>query len=724
MTVVAGNDQTARIGTLVPVAPAIVVRDQDGQPMSGVPVTFSVKTGGGMLTGGSTVTNSSGIATLGSWTLGNAPGQNIVAVAVSGGTNPTSEIVATARPPRWTFMVFLAADNNLALDGVADLDEMEFLAANPEVQVVIQGEFSAAQFGRVGMGASAAHLSNFNTFRYAFGGSIPLAASSVPGPNGSVTDIGNRNMTDPVQLREFVTWARAAYPAERYALVLWNHGDGLGGLIEDETSAPGRLMNQRELNAGLNGTGVLDVLNFDMCQMGGYETLETIRGLASFAVFSQANEPSAGDPYSRVLTRLYANPSMDGRALARAIVEEYDASYAGQRSSTTKSAFEMTGYTQFRNALDNLATSLRTNVNAMSAAIRSAAAVSQRYELPVNKDLVNALDSMYIRVTDATVRQQINAVREAMTASTFLISSKARNGSYAYATRVERSSGLHIVLPTGIGNDAMSQGGNRTLAEYLLNYPARPWSDFLKAYVGSVQAVQVDLGSSPWELYLVWDSLSFAKHSDVDIWVLEPDGNVFIPFIGTVTPNGHLTADSEAARTYYEGYLMNRFVQAGRYKIYASLYQDTANTRPIFDVEYRRGYSGPFTSLYSAPFPRLSLQTSWTKDPAATFANVEAGAYTDLRYAAFLDVGPAQSASVEVANASSTILAPTLSGDGESIRQFVSAEAQPGNSVSPLQLQKVFGVLQQKRAKNGVRASVSGSPPLGELRAPSRRERQ
>jgi hypothetical protein len=453
-------------------------------------------------------------------------------------------------------------------------------------------------------------------------------------------------------------------------------------------------MTQRELNSGLSGTGVLDVIDFDMCQMGGYETLETVRGLASFVVFSQMNEPGAGDPYSRILSRLYSTPTMDGRSLAAAIVEEYDASYAGDRSSTTKSAFDMTGYTVFRNALDELANILRLNISSVSGAIRAAAGVSQRYEFEVNKDLVNVLDSLYVRSADQTLRQQINAAKSAMMASTFRVLSRSRTGFNTYALRVDRSSGLHIVLPTNVANDAMSEGGNRSFAEYQLNYPSRPWTEFLKAYVGTTHAAQADLGANPWQLYLVWDSLSFAKHSDVDLWVLEPSGNVFIPFIGTVTPNGHLTGDSEASKAFYEGYSMNRFVQVGRYKFYASLYQDTANTRPLFDVQYRRGYNGSFTSLFSAPFPRLSLQTSWTKDPTPTFAEVESGSYTDLRYAAYVDIA------ADAAAVTPNVMVPESAG----VRQ--SMAVSEAEAIPTLQLQTIRNLLVEHRARRSERATA------------------
>lgn len=74
IAVAAGNNQSAQVGTAVPVPPAVIVRDAGGTPVPGVAVTFSVATGGGSVTGASQTTGVDGTATVGSWTLGQTLG--------------------------------------------------------------------------------------------------------------------------------------------------------------------------------------------------------------------------------------------------------------------------------------------------------------------------------------------------------------------------------------------------------------------------------------------------------------------------------------------------------------------------------------------------------------------------------------------------------------------------------------------------------------------------
>ncbi|MGH7535310.1 MAG: hypothetical protein ACREMG_06970, partial [Gemmatimonadales bacterium] len=52
----AGGDQAATVGSAVPVAPAVVVRDADGNLVGGVAVTFTVASGGGSVSGGALFT--------------------------------------------------------------------------------------------------------------------------------------------------------------------------------------------------------------------------------------------------------------------------------------------------------------------------------------------------------------------------------------------------------------------------------------------------------------------------------------------------------------------------------------------------------------------------------------------------------------------------------------------------------------------------------------------
>ena len=94
----AGDGQAAIVNTILPTAAATIVRDQFNNPVPGVPVLFAPASGGGSVTGGSAVTDTAGVARVGTWQLGTLVGQNTLTAAASGLTG--SPVLFTASGTR------------------------------------------------------------------------------------------------------------------------------------------------------------------------------------------------------------------------------------------------------------------------------------------------------------------------------------------------------------------------------------------------------------------------------------------------------------------------------------------------------------------------------------------------------------------------------------------------------------------------------------------------
>jgi alpha-tubulin suppressor-like RCC1 family protein len=101
MVVNAGDNQSTVVSGTVPIAPSVRVLDSSNVPVAGVSVTFAVTAGGGNLTGETQVTNSLGIATVGSWRVGGDLGQgnNKMTASASGGFSPPVTFTASVGVP-------------------------------------------------------------------------------------------------------------------------------------------------------------------------------------------------------------------------------------------------------------------------------------------------------------------------------------------------------------------------------------------------------------------------------------------------------------------------------------------------------------------------------------------------------------------------------------------------------------------------------------------------
>ena len=89
---------------------------------------------------------------------------------------------------KWTFMVYMAGDNNLSEAGDVDLEEMRQVGSTSDVNVLVE-------FDNAG---------NLGTKRYHV---------QRQGHNETVETLGETDCGDPKVLNNFISWAVEKYPA-------------------------------------------------------------------------------------------------------------------------------------------------------------------------------------------------------------------------------------------------------------------------------------------------------------------------------------------------------------------------------------------------------------------------------------------------------------------------------------------------------------------------------
>lgn len=104
-----------------------------------------------------------------------------------------------------------------------------------------------------------------------------------------------KNMADGNTLADFIRFSIGNYPADRYSLILWDHGGGpICGYGQDEQYND--VMSVAELRTALSSSlnGKLEMLGFDACLMGSAECAWAFRDLAEYYVASEEVEPGFG----------------------------------------------------------------------------------------------------------------------------------------------------------------------------------------------------------------------------------------------------------------------------------------------------------------------------------------------------------------------------------------------------------------------------------------------
>ena len=137
-------------------------------------------------------------------------------------------------------------------------------------------------------------------------------------------NLGKQSMVEPETLASFIQFCKSEYPADRYILVLWDHGGGsLTGYGYDEIF-PGDSMSLDEINAALKSGGVqFDAIGFDACLMATLETALVTEQYADYLIASEAVEPGTGWYYTNWLSSLSADPAIPTLDLGKEIIDDY-----------------------------------------------------------------------------------------------------------------------------------------------------------------------------------------------------------------------------------------------------------------------------------------------------------------------------------------------------------------------------------------------------------------
>jgi len=272
---------------------------------------------------------------------------------------------------KWTFMVYLDADNNLEEVGIDDFLEMAEVGSTDNVQIVVQ-------FDRVA-GYSSEYGDWTGTKRFR------VTAGMEPTTASAEEDLGEVNMGDSNSLVDFIDWAKDEYPADNYVLVLWNHGSGWHSpgpeaeppakAAESPVTAPTRespftavcedvtdadTLYNKEVRQALESAGAdIRILAFDACLMGMLEVAYEMRDVADILVGSELTEPGPGWAYDTLLQDLVDDPEMTGNELAAAMVDHYMESY--DNSSVNLSAIDLSKVAALAEATFDLGDSLVAN---------------------------------------------------------------------------------------------------------------------------------------------------------------------------------------------------------------------------------------------------------------------------------------------------------------------------------------------------------------------------
>lgn len=366
---------------------------------------------------------------------------------------------------QWTWLVYMAGDNNLEGAGRDDLAEMKQVGSTADVNIIVQFDTEENQ-----------------TTRYRVEKKKARVLQQLPG-----VDCG-----DPKVLTEFIKWGTQNYPATHYLVDVWNHGGGWENLPADynydaiRAAKPSRAAKLNRLKRALFRTTVkkihkrraneraiaidcgshdyldnqelrngiynalpqgnkFDILGCDACLMNMLEIAYEMKDTACYMVGSEETEPGAGWPYTAILKQLVAKPTMSPADVAKTIVAEYGKYFQKTRETATQSALDLAQIQSVAAAVNELAEVLLADLRNVAGGVSLARDRAQKFEMPEYVDLGDLAGQIAQRLPqNARVKTATDKILAALNPTTGkgLVIQNATSGA-----KVQRATGVSIYFP-------------------------------------------------------------------------------------------------------------------------------------------------------------------------------------------------------------------------------------------------------------------------------------
>ncbi|MBD3273355.1 hypothetical protein GF385_03350 [Candidatus Dependentiae bacterium] len=275
----------------------------------------------------------------------------------------------------WNFMVYITRNNDLFPFAALNIEQMKKVGSNKNVNILVQQDvYGKEESKRIFIEKDKQTEIEKVTTR-------PECISGTP-----------------ESLYSFVEWAIKNYPAEKHALILWDHGSGIvdidiwknifkfnplalykinieTGLFElnrELLSKRGICFNEifevylnnqelketlKKVSENLLKNKKLDVLAMDACNMNMLEVASQVKDYVKYMVGSEEAEPGTGWNYELVLEP-FKNKTQTTEEFSKNIVTSYQKHYEKSYVDFTQSAINLEKINLLENNIDQIAKQL------------------------------------------------------------------------------------------------------------------------------------------------------------------------------------------------------------------------------------------------------------------------------------------------------------------------------------------------------------------------------
>jgi len=253
---------------------------------------------------------------------------------------------ASAQTAEWTFMIYVCADNDLEPYWAPNLEALESVGSTSDVHFVALVDLDSED------GSELIHIEQ--------------------GTHTVVETYSEQNLGDPQVAINFITTVQSYWPANRYVLDFWDHGNGFESVCWDQGDED--WLDCPKLGQIMDTVGFIDIVAFDACDMAHAEAYYELIGHADYVVGSEESVPLDGFPYDTDAQDLVNNPTQDTLTYAIELVTNYGEYYGALKgfNDVTLSAVDVGQLSALTTAFTDWTSEMLANLGSLERKYTSA----------------------------------------------------------------------------------------------------------------------------------------------------------------------------------------------------------------------------------------------------------------------------------------------------------------------------------------------------------------
>lgn len=253
-----------------------------------------------------------------------------------GGSSSLSKeniLITDGNRREWTFIVYMAADNDLEGEAMRNLNQLEAVSSisSDRISVLVLIDRSPGYDSTDG---DWTDTRLYEVMPDSGGVNTVLVSKRIACPALELTEDGSRelDMSDYRVLGSAVSFAESSYQAENYALIIWGHGTGwrsaasARGFAVDDTTGSAAAMPAAQMRLALEGRG-LSFIGFDTCFSSILEICYELKDCSPVLIGTPGLAPGEGWNYSDLFSSFIAG-DMTAESFEDSLISSYSSHYA------------------------------------------------------------------------------------------------------------------------------------------------------------------------------------------------------------------------------------------------------------------------------------------------------------------------------------------------------------------------------------------------------------